>query len=66
MAKRVASHHAQEATIWAMHIMGGYGFCREYEVERLFRDNMGVEIGGGAAEILEVLISRNAIKSPLF
>jgi alkylation response protein AidB-like acyl-CoA dehydrogenase len=65
MAKRVASHHAQEATIWAMHILGGYGFCWEYEIERLFRDNMGVEIGGGAAEILEVLISRNAIKSPL-
>jgi alkylation response protein AidB-like acyl-CoA dehydrogenase len=64
MAKRVASHHAQEATIWAMHILGGYGYCREYEVERFFRDNMGVEIGGGAAEILEVLIGRNVIKSP--
>jgi alkylation response protein AidB-like acyl-CoA dehydrogenase len=64
MAKRVASHHAQDATIWAMHILGGYGFCRENEVERLFRDNMGVEIGGGAAEILEVLIGRNIIQSP--
>lgn len=65
MAKRVASHHAQDATIWSMHILGGYGFCREYEVERLFRDNMGVEIGGGAAEILEVLIARNVIQSPI-
>ena len=63
MAKRVASHHAQEATIWAMHILGGYGYCREYEVERFFRDNMGVEIGGGAAEILELLIGRNVIRS---
>jgi isovaleryl-CoA dehydrogenase len=66
MAKRVASQHAQESTIWGMHILGGYGFCREYEIERLFRDNMGVEIGGGAAEILEILISRSGIKSPLF
>ena len=63
MAKRVASHHAQDATIWAMHILGGYGYCREYEVERFFRDNMGVEIGGGAAEILEMLIGRNVIGS---
>lgn len=65
MAKRVASHHAQEATIWSMHILGGYGYCRENEVERFFRDNMGVEIGGGAAEILEVLIGRNVIQSPI-
>lgn len=65
MAKRVASHHAQDATIWAMHILGGYGYCREYEVERFFRDNMGVEIGGGTAEILEVLIGRNVIDSPI-
>jgi len=64
MAKRIASHHAQEATIWAMHILGGYGYCREYEVERFFRDNMGVEIGGGAAEILEVIIARNVIQLP--
>lgn len=61
MAKRVASHHAQDATIWCMHILGGYGYCREYEVERLFRDNMGVEIGGGAAEVLESLIGRYVI-----
>jgi alkylation response protein AidB-like acyl-CoA dehydrogenase len=65
MAKRVASHHAQEATIWAMHILGGYGYCRENEVERFFRDNMGVEIGGGAAEILEVLIGRKIIEAPM-
>ena len=63
MAKRVASHHAQDAAVWAMHILGGYGYCREYEVERFFRDNMGVEIGGGAAEILEVLIGRNVVES---
>jgi alkylation response protein AidB-like acyl-CoA dehydrogenase len=64
MAKRVASHHAQDAAIWAMHILGGYGYCREYEVERFFRDNMGVEIGGGAAEILEVLIGERVIDLP--
>lgn len=65
MAKRVASLHAQDAAIWSMHILGGYGYCNEYEVERFFRDNMGVEIGGGAAEILEVLIGRHVIKSPI-
>ncbi|MEW5980121.1 MAG: acyl-CoA dehydrogenase family protein [Acidobacteriota bacterium] len=64
MAKRVASQHAQEATIWAMHILGGYGYCREYEVERFFRDNMGVEIGGGAAELLEALIGQSVIDYP--
>ena len=64
MAKRLASRHAQDATMWAMHILGGYGYCREYEVERFFRDNMGVEIGGGAADILEVVIARSVINSP--
>lgn len=64
VAKRVASGHAQDATMWAMHILGGYGYCREFEVERFFRDNMAVEIGGGAADILEVLIARKVIDSP--
>ena len=42
----------------AMLIMGGYGYCHEYDVERVFRDSRLAPIGGGTSDIQKILISR--------
>ena len=42
----------------AMQVMGGYGYCHEYDVERFFRDSRLAPLGGGTSDIQKVLISR--------
>jgi butyryl-CoA dehydrogenase len=42
----------------AVTLMGGYGYCHEYDVERVFRDSRLAPIGGGTSEVQRVLISR--------
>ena len=42
----------------ALLLMGGYGYCHEYDVERIFRDSRLAPIGGGTSDIQKVLISR--------
>lgn len=42
----------------AMLLHGGYGYCHEYDVERIFRDSRLAPIGGGTSDIQKVLISR--------
>jgi alkylation response protein AidB-like acyl-CoA dehydrogenase len=42
----------------AMMILGGYGYCHEYDLERVFRDSRLAPIGGGTSDIQRVLISR--------
>lgn len=42
----------------AVTLHGGYGYCREYDVERVFRDGRLAPIGGGTSEIQKVIISR--------
>ncbi len=42
----------------AMLVFGGYGYCHEYDVERIFRDSRLAPIGGGTSDIQKVLISR--------
>jgi butyryl-CoA dehydrogenase len=42
----------------AMLIHGGYGYCHEYDVERIFRDSRLAPIGGGTSDVQKVLISR--------
>jgi butyryl-CoA dehydrogenase len=42
----------------AMLVLGGYGYCHEYDVERIFRDSRLAPIGGGTSDIQRVLISR--------
>jgi butyryl-CoA dehydrogenase len=39
-------------------VFGGYGYCHEYDVERIFRDNRLGPIGGGTSDIQKVIISR--------
>ncbi|MFM1651490.1 acyl-CoA dehydrogenase [Brevibacillus sp. B_LB10_24] len=58
MAKLYASEIAMAATHQAIQIHGGYGYMREYQVERLFRDARLLEIGEGTSEILRTVIAR--------
>lgn len=58
MAKLFASEIAMRATRKAIQIFGGYGYTREYPVERYFRDVKLCEIGEGTSEIQRIIISR--------
>jgi butyryl-CoA dehydrogenase len=57
MAKLFASSVAVETTRYAVQLMGGYGFCREYSVERMYRDAKITEIYEGTSEIMKMVIS---------
>ena len=58
MAKLVASEAAAFVTEEAVRIFGGYGFMREYPVEKLMRDAKATEIYEGTSEILRLVIGR--------
>ncbi|QQE73065.1 acyl-CoA dehydrogenase [Brevibacillus composti] len=58
MAKLYASEIAMAATHQAIQIHGGYGYMKEYQVERFFRDARLLEIGEGTSEILRNVIAR--------
>jgi len=58
MAKNFASTVSDRVTYDAVQIFGGYGFMRGYPVERLFRDNRVLSIGGGTTEIMKEIISK--------
>ncbi|MCB9663481.1 MAG: acyl-CoA dehydrogenase family protein [Alphaproteobacteria bacterium] len=47
---------------WAMQVMGGSGYCREYPVERLWRDAKLLEIGGGTLEAHQKNITKDLVK----
>ena len=57
MAKLMASDVAVEVTRFAVQLMGGYGFCREYPVERMYRDAKITEIYEGTSEVMKMVIS---------
>jgi alkylation response protein AidB-like acyl-CoA dehydrogenase len=62
MAKLYASEVAMRTTIEAVQIHGGYGFVKEYHVERLMRDAKITQIYEGTSEIQRVVISREILK----
>ncbi len=62
MAKLFASKTAMDVTVEAVQIHGGYGFVKEYHVERLMRDAKITQIYEGTSEIQKIIISRNVIK----
>jgi len=62
MAKVFASEVAMKHTVEAVQIHGGYGFVKEYHVERLMRDAKITQIYEGTSEIQRVVISREIIK----
>ncbi len=61
MAKLYASKVAMEQTVEAVQIHGGYGFVKEYHVERLMRDAKITQIYEGTSEIQKIVISRNIL-----
>ena len=62
MAKLFCSELAMRATIKAIQIHGGYGYTKEYPVERMMRDAKVCEIGEGTSEIQRLVISRELLK----
>src|SRR4051794_447302 len=62
MAKLVASEFAAEVTQESFRIHGGYGYSKEYEIERLMREAPFLLIGEGTSEIQKTIISRGLLK----
>jgi alkylation response protein AidB-like acyl-CoA dehydrogenase len=58
MAKLLASRTAMAAGVLAVQVHGGYGYIKDYPVERLFRDAKATEIYEGTSEIQKVVIAR--------
>ena len=62
MAKLYASEVAMKTTVEAVQIHGGYGYVKEYHVERLMRDAKITQIYEGTSEIQKMVISREVLK----
>jgi len=66
LASSMAKLHASEAAMWAaveaVQIHGGYGYVKEYHVERLMRDAKITQIYEGTSEVQRIVISRSLIK----
>ncbi|MFV0599298.1 MAG: acyl-CoA dehydrogenase [Bacteroidales bacterium] len=62
MAKLYASETAMEVTTKAIQFHGGYGYTREYPVERMFRDAKITEIYEGTSEVQRMVIAGNLLK----
>jgi alkylation response protein AidB-like acyl-CoA dehydrogenase len=61
MAKLFASETAMKHTVEAVQVHGGYGFVKEYHVERLMRDAKITQIYEGTSEVQRIVISRSVI-----
>ena len=62
-AKLFGAQMIMRVTQMAMQVFGGYGFCREFPVERFYRDAALMGLGGGTNEIQKLIIARDLIKS---
>jgi len=61
MAKLYASQVAMDVTVEAVQVHGGYGYVKEYHVERMMRDAKITQIYEGTSEIQKIVISRNLL-----
>lgn len=66
MAKLYASEVAMKHTVEAVQVHGGYGYVKEYHVERLMRDAKITQIYEGTSEIQRVVISRSILQGQLY
>lgn len=66
MAKLFAADMAMKHTTEAVQIHGGYGYVREYQVERMMRDAKITQIYEGTSEIQKLVISRHILKGMLY
>jgi alkylation response protein AidB-like acyl-CoA dehydrogenase len=62
MAKLLASEYCMEVTQDAFRIHGGYGYSKEYEIERLMREAPFLLVGEGTSEIQKTIISRGLLR----
>ncbi len=62
MAKLFASESCEEVALEAMRILGGYGYTKEFPVERFYRDAPLMIIGEGTSEIQKLVIARNLLQ----
>lgn len=62
MAKLYASQVAMDTTVEAVQVHGGYGYVKEYHVERLMRDAKITQIYEGTSEIQKIVIGRSVLK----
>ena len=62
MAKVFSSEVAMKTTVEAVQVHGGYGFVKEYHVERLMRDAKITQIYEGTSEIQRIVISRSILR----
>ena len=62
MAKLFSSETAMWVTTQAIQVHGRYGYIKEYDVERFFRDAKVLEIGEGTSEVQRIIISREILK----
>jgi alkylation response protein AidB-like acyl-CoA dehydrogenase len=62
MAKLFCSELAMRATTKAVQVFGGYGYTKDYPVERMMRDAKICEIGEGTSEIQRIVIARQLLK----
>lgn len=62
MAKLYASQTAMKVAVDAIQVHGGYGYTKEYPVERLFRDAKVCEIYEGTSEIQKIVLSKHLLK----
>jgi alkylation response protein AidB-like acyl-CoA dehydrogenase len=62
MAKLFATEMAQEVALDSMRVHGGYGYAKDFPIERFYRDAPLLIIGGGTNELQRILIARGLIK----
>jgi alkylation response protein AidB-like acyl-CoA dehydrogenase len=63
--KVMGSRFANEVADEAVQALGGYGYMREYQVERCLRDAKLFDIGGGTSEIQKLIIAKQTIREIL-
>jgi len=62
MAKLYATESGNRACYSALQILGGYGYSRDFPVERIYRDARLMTIGEGTSEIQRMVIARHILK----
>jgi alkylation response protein AidB-like acyl-CoA dehydrogenase len=63
MAKLFASEMANKTVYMALQVHGGYGYTKDYKVERLYRDARATTIYEGTSEVQRIVIAREVIKT---
>ena len=63
MAKLFSSETAMDVTNQAIQVHGGYGYVKDYDVERYFRDAKILEIGEGTSEVQRLIILKQILKN---